>query len=212
VIGGGGGDANTVAALRTAAAALASLASQPPTSSLPPAAAGKVHVLASACDKLRDALMTSSQQIVLQQPEISALKRRRVTIEPASPRLHPPLDYTDETWAEIVEPLVWQYLVHKEFKARGLKDFEVVRFGIKKSQTIVLDSRCPHAGTAWTGGDRKRLYRGHFYGFRKDVLRRNRVSAAEKDEHTTVDLCDNDHFPIITWAQRGGTGPIFAHL
>jgi len=188
------------------------------------AAARKVHwhvvPIALACDKLRDALMISLQQIsspqiVLQQPEVSSWKRRRVTMEPAPPRLHPPqapLVYTDKEWEEIMEPLVWQYLVHKEFKARGLKDFEVVRFGIKKTQTIVLDSRCPHAGTAWTGGDRERLYRGHFYGFRKDVLRRNRVSAAEKDEHTTVDLCDNDYFPIVTWAQRGKTGPIFATL
>jgi len=30
------------------------------------------------------------------------------------------------------------------------------------------------------------------------------------DEHTTVDLCYDDHFPIVTWAQRGETGPIFA--
>ena len=33
---------------------------------------------------------------------------------------------------------------------------------------------------------------------------------SEKDEYTTVDLCDDDHFPIVTWAQRGGAGSNFA--
>ncbi len=32
----------------------------------------------------------------------------------------------------------------------------------------------------------------------------------EKDEFTTVDLCDDDQFPIVGWAQRGAAGPMFA--
>ncbi len=57
---------------------------------------------------------------------------------------------------------------------------------------------------------RKRLYRRHFYSFRQDVMRRNRAALFDKDEHTTVDLCDAYHFPIVSRAQRGATGPIFA--
>jgi hypothetical protein len=75
----------------------------------------------------------------------------------------------------------------------------------------VLDSRTAHAGTPWTGrAGRKRLYKGHFYGFRQDVLRRKRDHPTEKDEFTTVDLCDDDQFPIVGWAQRGAAGPMFA--
>jgi hypothetical protein len=74
-----------------------------------------------------------------------------------------------------------------------------------------MDSRTAHAGTSWNAlCGLKRLYRGHFYGFRQDVMRRNRAIVFEKDEHTTVDLCDKDHFPIVSWAQRGAAGPIFA--
>jgi hypothetical protein len=42
------------------------------------------------------------------------------------------------------------------------------------------------------------------------VLRRERDDPTEKDEFTTVDLCDDDQFPIVGWAQRGVNGPIFA--
>lgn len=122
-------------------------------------------------------------------------------------------EYSDEEWDDRVEPLVWMFLVHEEFKARRVRDFEAVRFPIRRGQTIVLDSRCPHSGAPWTGAcrSRKRLYRTHFYGFRKDIKTR-RASVAEKDEQTTVDLCDRDHFPIVAWAQRGKAGPIFASL
>ena len=89
-------------------------------------------------------------------------------------------------------------------------DFEIVRVRIKKSMTAVLDSRCPHAGTPWTGGQKhRRLFRTHFYGFRKDVQAR-RDGPGTKDEFTTVDLCDSDYSPIVGWAQQGKDGPIFA--
>lgn len=117
---------------------------------------------------------------------------------------------SDEKW-ETLEPSAWESLVHHEFKARGVKDFEVVRVRIQKTRTAVVDSRTAHAGTSWKAvGGRKRLYRGHFYGFRQNVMKRKRYLVYQKDEHTTVDLCDQDHFPIVSWAQRGAAGPIFA--
>ena len=92
-----------------------------------------------------------------------------------------------------------------------MKEFEVVRVPIQKTKTVVVDSRTSHAGSRWKASSgRKRLYRGHFYGFRQDVLKRPPSVLAVKDEVTTVDLYDGDHFPIVTWAQRGGAGPIFA--
>jgi hypothetical protein len=92
-----------------------------------------------------------------------------------------------------------------------VKDFEVVRVRIKTTKTAVMDSRTEHASSPWMAPHcRKHLYRGHFYGFRQDVMKLNRAIVFEKDEHTTVDLCDDDHFPIVNWAQRGAAGPIFA--
>jgi len=121
-----------------------------------------------------------------------------------------PFVCSDEKW-ETLEPSAWESLVHHEFKARGVKDFEVVRVRIQKTRTALVDSRTAHAGTSWKAvGGRKRLYRGHFYGFRQNVMKRKRYLVYQKDEHTTVDLCDQDHFPIVSWAQRGAAGPIFA--
>ena len=137
--------------------------------------------------------------------QATALVRSRLASQ------NPPYTCSDEAWETILEPRAWEFLVHQEFKARGVKDFEVVRVRVDKTKTIVLDSRTAHAGTPWTGRPgRKRLYKGHFYGFRQDVLRRERDDPTEKDEFTTVDLCDDDHFPIVGWAQRGVNGPIFA--
>jgi hypothetical protein len=137
--------------------------------------------------------------------QATALVRSRLASQ------NPPYTCSDEAWETILEPRAWEFLVHQEFKARGVKDFEVVRVRVDKTKTIVLDSRTAHAGTPWTGRPgRKRLYKGHFYGFRQDVLRRERDDPTEKDEFTTVDLCDDDQFPIVGWAQRGVNGPIFA--
>jgi hypothetical protein len=119
--------------------------------------------------------------------------------------------FSDADWINTVEPRVWQALVHEEFKARKVGHFEVLRVRVKRSKTIVLDSRCPHAGAPWTGSPGcKRLYRGHFYGFRRDVMRRVRESPTDKDEYTTVDLCSSDFFPLASWGQLGEKGPIFA--
>jgi len=62
----------------------------------------------------------------------------------------PPCVFTDSDWASIVEPCAkcaWQFLVHREFMAREVQDFEVVRVCIKKTKTAVMDSRTAHAGT-----------------------------------------------------------------
>lgn len=116
---------------------------------------------------------------------------------------------SDEEWARL-EPSAWELLVHREFEARGVKKFEVVRVPIQKTKTVVVDSRTSHAGSPWKASSRRqRLYRGHFYGFRQDVLHRPSDVLGDKDESTTVDLCDADYFPIVTWAQRGDA-PIFA--
>ena len=121
-----------------------------------------------------------------------------------------PSGCTDAEWKRL-EPSAWELLVHHEFKARGVKDFEVVRVPIQKTKTVVIDSRTSHAGSPWKASSRRkrRLYRGHFYGFRQDVLNRPPAVMEVKDETTTVDLCDADYFPIATWAQRGAA-PIFA--
>ena len=109
-----------------------------------------------------------------------------------------------------MEPSAWELLVHREFEARGVKKFEVVRVPIQKTKTVVVDSRTSHAGSRWNASRRDRLYRGHFYGFRQDVLHRPAYLLSVRDETVTVDLCDADYFPIVTWAQRGAAGPIFA--
>ena len=116
---------------------------------------------------------------------------------------------SDEEWARL-EPSAWELLVHRQFEARGVKKFEVVCVPIQKTMTVVVDSRTSHAGSPWKASSgRQRLYRGHFYGFRQDVLNRPPDVLGDKDESTTVDLCDGDYFPIVTWAQRGDA-PIFA--
>ena len=112
---------------------------------------------------------------------------------------------------DLLEPSAWELLVHHEFMARGVKDFEVVCVPIQKTKTVVIDSRTSHAGSRRSASSRRdRLYRGHFYGFRQDVLHRPAYLLSVRDETVTVDLCDADYFPIVTWAQRGAAGPIFA--
>ena len=74
---------------------------------------------------------------------------------------------SDEEWARL-EPSAWELLVHREFEAKGMKEFEVARVPIQKTKTVVVDSRTSHAGSPWkTSCGRKRLYRGHFTAFAK---------------------------------------------
>jgi len=75
--------------------------------------------------------------------------------EQANPRA-----FTDVEW-EQVEPKAWEFLVHKEFEARGLPDFEAVRVRVKKGGCVVLDTRCLHGGAP---GDGSPGLRAHAYG------------------------------------------------
>lgn len=106
--------------------------------------------------------------------------------------------FSDEEWDGQAEKRIWQFLVHEEFKVRGVRPFEVVRVPVRKNHTIALDTRCPHAGAPWTG--RRRAYRGHFYGYARILKNLTVDQVTQKDEYVTVDLCDNDHFPIVGWA------------
>ena len=106
--------------------------------------------------------------------------------------------YSDSEW-EVAEPRIWQFLVHEEFRVRGVRRFEVVRVPIRKDHTAALDTRCPHGGAPWTG--KRRAYRGHFYGYERDLQKQTRVQRADKDEYTTVDLTQSEFFPIVGWAQ-----------
>jgi hypothetical protein len=44
---------------------------------------------------------------------------------------NPPYACSDEAWKTILEPRAWEFLVHQEFKARGVKDFEWCVFAFK---------------------------------------------------------------------------------
>ena len=61
----------------------------------------------------------------------------------------PPCVFTDSDWASIVEPCAkcaWQFLVHREFMAREVQDFEVQRL-------CVFASRRPRQ-QSWTPAPR----------------------------------------------------------
>ena len=107
--------------------------------------------------------------------------------------------FIDTDWDTIVEPRVWQFLVHEEFRARDVSPFEVVRVPVRKDHTIVMDTRCVHAGAPWHGSHR--VYRGHFYGYERDLQKQNPEQIVDKDEYLTVDLCEEDLLPIVGWAQ-----------
>ena len=106
--------------------------------------------------------------------------------------------YSDSEW-EVAEPRIWQFLVHEEFRVRGVRRFEVVRVPIRKDHTGALDTRCPHGGAPWDGA--RRAYRGHFYGYERDLQKQTTEQVTTNDEYVTVDLCDDDFSPIVGWAQ-----------
>jgi hypothetical protein len=107
--------------------------------------------------------------------------------------------FSPKEWKDVAEPGIWQFLVHEEFKVRKVPRFEVVRVPLRKDHTGALDTRCPHAGAPWYVV--RRAYRGHFYGYERDLQKQTPEQVADKDEYSTVDLCDNDLFPIVGWAQ-----------
>ena len=102
-------------------------------------------------------------------------------------------------WAK-VEPRVWHALVHKEFAVRKLPPFKAVRVPICKGASIVLDTRCLHGGGP---GDGSRGFRAHAYGTVGGPPA-SCVKALEKDYLTTVDILDEDNYPVGTWGQISG--------
>lgn len=107
--------------------------------------------------------------------------------------------FTDKEWETMAETRVWQFLVHEEFKARNVRPFQVVRVPVRKDHTIVMDTRCVHAGAPWPCSNR--AYRGHFYGYERDLQKQTPEQMVDKDEYLTVDLCEEDFLPIVGWAQ-----------
>ena len=74
--------------------------------------------------------------------------------DPTEPRA-----FSDAEWLR-VEPKAWEFLVHKEFEARGFPDFEAVRVPVKQGSSLVLDTRCLHVGAP---GDGSPGFRAHGY-------------------------------------------------
>jgi len=120
------------------------------------------------------------------------------------------ISFSDEEWKDTVERRIWQFLVHEEFRARDVRQFEVVRVPVLKDETIVLDTRCLHAGASWPG--EKNAYRAHFYGYERDLQKQTSEQRLNKDEYLTVDPCNNDLFPIVGWAQLNNIFKLKADL
>ena len=108
--------------------------------------------------------------------------------------------FSDAEWLR-VEPKAWEFLVHKEFEARGLPDFEAVRVPIKKGGSIVLDTRCLHGGAP---GDGSPGLRAHAYGivYVDEAEPGSAADALAKDYLTTVDILDSNYAPVGTWGRR----------
>lgn len=109
-------------------------------------------------------------------------------------------EFTTEEWLR-VEPKAWEFLVHKEFEARGLPPFEAVRVLIPKGGSVVLDTSCLHGGAP---GDGSPGLRAHAYGIASDddTEIASAADALEKDYHNTVDISAGDYAPVGTWGKR----------
>ena len=107
--------------------------------------------------------------------------------DPTEPRA-----FSDAEWQLRVEPKAWEFLVHKEFEARGLPDFEAVRVPVKQGSSLVLDTRCLHGGAP---GDGSPGFRAHGYGivYDDEAEPRSAADALEKDYLITVDILDLDY-------------------
>jgi len=77
-----------------------------------------------------------------------------------------------------------------------------VRVPISKGASIVLDTRCLHGGGP---GDDLTGFRAHAYGtVRPSGPASSCKVALEKDYLTTVDILDEDNYPVGTWGTRSG--------
>ena len=109
---------------------------------------------------------------------------------------NPAVTFSDSEWDEEVEPRIWHFLVHREFEARRLPPFELVRVPVPKDTTLILDSRCPHAGAPST--NKNRAYRWHYYAFANGLL----TDPSQADEYITHFFGCQEYYPILGWAQR----------
>ena len=82
-------------------------------------------------EELRKDRAAATQHI---RSRLAALKRGRIV-------------FSDVEWDAVTEKRIWQFLVHEEFKVRGVRAFEVVRVPVRKNHTIALDTRRDAART-----------------------------------------------------------------
>ena len=106
--------------------------------------------------------------------------------------------FSEDEWVDTMEPCVWEYLVHQQFAAEKLPSFEIVRVPLETSDTIILDNCCPHAGDRWLG----------IAASLKCNIAMQGLQMAEESSDTTVDLCETDLLPIVTWTQALAPNPL----
>ena len=119
--------------------------------------------------------------------------------------------WTDQEWAETVEPRVWQWLclqaVEKEMGA--VPALQVKRVPIPKGWTIVVDSCTPHAGAPAGPGFGPGGLRVHVCAVSRAIDKLLPGLEDEQPEDTTVNMrsSENPYFPILCWAQRQYSAP-----
>ena len=135
------------------------------------------------------------EKLVVDRAAATSLFRQRFEALPGQ------RSFSETEWAN-VEPRVWGALVHKEFEVQRLPPFEAVRVPISKGASIVLDTRCLHGGGP---GDDLIGFRAHAYGtVRPSGPASSCTDALEKDYLTTVDILNEDNYPVGTWGTRSG--------
>ena len=117
-------------------------------------------------------------------------------------RLHDHRVFSDAEWQR-VESKAWEFLVHKEFEARRLPEFQAVRVPIQQGGSVVLDTRCLHAGAP---GDGSPGLRAHAYGlvYDDDAEPESAGDALHNDHLNTVDILNTHYAPVGTWGKRSG--------
>ena len=117
--------------------------------------------------------------------------------------------WTDQEWAETIEPRVWQWLclqaVEKEMGA--VPALQVKRVPILKGWTIVVDSCTPHAGASVGPGFGPGGFRVHVYAVSRAIDKVLPGLEAEQDTTVNMRCSENPYFPILCWAQRQNSAP-----
>ena len=143
--------------------------------------------------------MRICDELNVDRDDVTKLFRERFEASKASPAQSGKIP--ESKWTTM-EPRVWHFLVHKEFKARGLPKFEAVRVPIRKGASVVIDNRCLHGGGP---GDGLPGFRAHAYG---TVFRDGRVDschdALDKVYLATVNILTGDYTPVGSWGKYSG--------